>query len=293
MNVDCEDCAGCCLDWRPIAEARSAHERRGPGEPLDDVYNLVPLTRDEVVRFVDRGLGDVLRPRLWRVDEGTPGVVVDGVRLAAIGGRPAFFVGLRKAAKPVAPFGTERRWLDACAFLDPETLQCRIHGEDLYPDECATYPGRNLDLDVETECERVEAAFGGERLLDDDPEGHERYLLGPQAVGAKVFAYPDPDELAGVVDRLLEDELTAADRVRFVGVAAGSSPGSLSVDDERAAAVADEALDADSWAGRAIAAWIDAVDEVGERATEPPSGDDVEVARGAPETPGWDAVGDE
>ena len=75
MNVNCEGCAGCCLDWRPIAETASAHERRGPGDPLDDAYNFVPLTRDEVARFVDRGFGDALTARLWRVDGETPGVV--------------------------------------------------------------------------------------------------------------------------------------------------------------------------------------------------------------------------
>ncbi|MFA1609606.1 YkgJ family cysteine cluster protein [Halobellus rubicundus] len=292
MELNCEGCAGCCLDWRPIAEEPSDHERRGPGEPLDDAYNFVPLTRDEVARFVERGLGDALRPRLWRVDEDTPGVVVDGVRLAAIAGRPAFFVGLAHVPKPVAPFGTERRWLETCAFLDPETLQCRIHGGDLYPDECATYPGRNLDLDVESECERVEAAFGGDRLLDDDPEDGAGPLLGPQAVGAKVFAYPDAEELSGVVDRLSNDGLTATDRAAFVGIAAGSRPGSLAVDEDRAAAATADVLDADSWVGRAVEAWADAASEVGARASDPPSADDVEVARGAPETPGWDAVGE-
>ncbi|MFB6250590.1 MAG: YkgJ family cysteine cluster protein [Halobellus sp.] len=290
MELNCEGCAGCCLDWRSIAEAPLDHEHRGPGEPLDDVYNFVPLTRDEVAQFVERGLGDVLRPRLWRVDEDTLGVVVDGVRLAAIDGRPAFFVGLRKTPKPVAPFGTEERWLDTCAFLDPETLQCRIHGGDLYPDECATYPSRNLDLDVETECERVEREFGGDRLLNDEPEGDNGPLLGPQAIGAKVFAYPQPEELSGIVARLSNDGLTATDRAAFVGVAAGSRPGSLAVDEDRAAAATADVLDADSWVGRAIEAWADAASEVGARASDPPSGDDVEVARGAPETPGWDAL---
>ncbi|RLM56656.1 YkgJ family cysteine cluster protein [Halobellus sp. Atlit-31R] len=292
MKLNCENCAGCCLDWRPIADSPSDHERRGPGEPLDDAYNLVPLTRDEVARFVERGLGDVLTPRLWRVDEETPGVVVDGVRIAAIDGRPAFFVGLRKPPKPVAPFGTERRWLDACVFLDPETLQCRIHDSDLFPDECSAYPSHNLDLGVETECERVEAEFGGDRLLDDRPEADERLLLGPQAIGAKVFGYPDPDDLRGVVDRLQRGALTDTDRAAFVGVAAGSRPGSLSVDDDRAAVAVADVLDADSWAGRAIRDWEDAAGGVGERARDPPDGDDVEVARGAPETPGWDAIDD-
>jgi len=290
MKVNCEGCAGCCIDWRPIAERPSEHERRGPGEPIDDAYNFVALTRDEIARFVERGLGDVLTPRLWRVEEGTPGVVVDGVRVAALAGRPAFFVGFRKPPKPVGPFDTARRWLPTCAFLDPETLQCRIHGDDTYPEECASYPGQNLALDVETECERVEAEYGGQRLLDDAPEGHDGLLLGPQAVGAKVFAYPDTDDLDGVVDRMRRGELADTDRAAFVGAAAGSSPGSLSVDEERAAAATADVLDADSWAGRAVRVWAEAAGELGSSARDPPSGDAVEVSRGAPETPGWDDI---
>jgi len=293
MKLDCEGCAGCCIDWRPIAETPSDHERRGPGEPLDDAYNLVPLTRDEVARFVERGLGDVLTPRLWRVDEETPGVVVDGVRIAALDGRPAFFVGLRKPPKPVSPFETETRWLRACTFLDPDTLQCRIHGSESYPTECETYPSHNLDLGVETECERVEREHGGSRLLDGTPEGgNADLLLGPQAVGAKIFGYPDPDELAGVVERMRRDELTDTDRAAFVGVAAGSSPGSLAVNDERAAAATADVLDADSWAGRAIDEWADAAGDEGAPADDPPRADVVEVDRGAPETSGWDALDD-
>ena len=314
MKLNCEGCAGCCIDWRPLASAPSDHERRGPGEPLDDAYNLVPLTRDEVARFVERGLGDALTPRLWRVDEETPGVVVDGIRIAAVAGRPVFFVGLRKAPKPVAPFGRDRRWLRTCAFLDPETLQCRIHEADTYPAECAAYPSYNLDLGVETECERVEAEYGTDRLLDDDPGEYEGPLLGPQALGAKLFGYPDPDELAGVVDRIRDGALRETDRAAFVGVAAGSRPGTLEIDDDRAAAATADVLDADSWVGRAIDEWETVADERGgvpaEFADEPvaedgpedgvigtvafdvPSGDAVEVARGAPETPGWDAVGD-
>ncbi|QCC46427.1 YkgJ family cysteine cluster protein [Halobellus limi] len=314
MKLNCEGCAGCCLDWRPLASSPSDHERRGPGEPLDDAYNLVPLTRDEVARFVERGLGDALTPRLWRVDEETPGVVVDGVRLAAVDGRPVFFVGLRKTPKPVAPFDTERQWLRTCVFLDPDSLQCRIHDADTYPGECAAYPSYNLNLGVGTECERVEAEYGTERLLDDDPGEYEGPLLGPQALGAKLFGYPDPDELAGVVDRIRDGSLRETDRAAFVGVAAGSRPGTLEVNDERAAAATADVLDADSWVGRAIDEWEAAAAEGGgvpveswdsaaaedgseddaleSAAPDAPTGDEIEVARGAPETPGWDAVDD-
>ncbi|MFB6176362.1 MAG: YkgJ family cysteine cluster protein, partial [Halobaculum sp.] len=98
------------------------------------------------------------------------------------------------------PFGGERVWLDACVFLDPDTLQCRIHEQDRYPRACGTYPGHNLALDAETECERVEQAHGesGERLLDDEvPEDLPPLPFGPQALGGTVFCYPHPDELSG------------------------------------------------------------------------------------------------
>jgi Fe-S-cluster containining protein len=293
MRVDCEGCAGCCLDWRPIAPAASDHERRGPERPLDDVYNLVPLTRDEVAAFVEAGLGDAMTPRMWAAagDERGRRVELDGVEVAAVDGRPAFFVGLRKPPKPVGPFGTDERWLRSCVFLDPETLQCRIHGGDLYPDECAAYPGHNLVLDRETECERVEASFGGDRLLDATaPEEHRGLLLGPQALGAKVFAHPEPDRLDGVVDRMRRGALTDEDRADFVGVAVGSHPGSTEVDDARAATARERVLAAESWVGAAIEAWETAADEAGSPAGDAVDGDAVEVARGAPETPGWDDI---
>jgi len=109
-----------------------------------------------------------MTPRLWRARDG-PSVDVDGYEVAAVAGKPAFFVGLRTVPKPVGPFDTDPRWLPTCAFLDPETLQCRIHDTPEYPTECATYPGHHLALDVETECERVEEHVGGDRLLDDAP----------------------------------------------------------------------------------------------------------------------------
>jgi hypothetical protein len=112
-----------------------------------------------------------------------------------------------------------------------------------------------------------------------------------------------------VVERIREGTLRETDRAAFVGVAAGSRPGSLVVDDERAAAATAEVLDADSWVGRAIDEWEaaaregddtagtdgddPATDAIGSRAPDAPSGDDVEVARGAPETPGWDAIDDD
>ena len=69
MDVDCEGCAGCCIDWRPLTGRAIDHERTGPFDPLDDTYNLVPLTRGEIRRFVERGYGDALRPRLQGLRE--------------------------------------------------------------------------------------------------------------------------------------------------------------------------------------------------------------------------------
>ena len=292
MDLDCRGCAGCCLDWRPLVPAterdRLDHERRGPYPPLDDAYNLVPLDRDEVRGFLDAGLGDVMTPRLWAADRDDPHVTVAGQRLAAIGGRPAFFVGLRKPPKPVAPFDRDDpAWLPTCVFLDPQTLQCRIHDDERYPTECADYPAHNLALGHETECERVEAAWGESRLLDDavPPDVGERLRFGPQAIGSTVFCHPEPAEITGVVDRLVADELTATDRAEFVAVAAASSPGTVAISDSHYEAAKTAALEASSWAGAAIGDWerlADAVDPRPEHAVA------VEDERGAPATPGWD-----
>jgi Fe-S-cluster containining protein len=287
MEVDCENCAGCCVDWRPLADVPE-HERRGPQRPLDDTYNLVPLTREDVRAFLDAGLADALTPRLWAARDG-PSVEIDGREVAAIAGKPAFFVGVRKLPKPVAPFDADASWLPACAFLDPETLQCRIHDTDAYPEECAEYPGHNLALDVDAECERVERHVGGDRLLDDEPpEEQSSLLFGPQAVGEKVFAYPDPADLeAGFLDRLVAGDLTKADRARFVAVATASAPGTTAVEPNKRERAYETAVNAESWVGAAAREWR-------ERAArddpDPELGDPVEEARGAPSTPGWDAL---
>ncbi|SDF80864.1 hypothetical protein SAMN04488067_10920 [Halorubrum xinjiangense] len=295
MELDCEGCAGCCIDWRPLDPAAAGSDRTGPRPPLDDAYDLVPLTRDEVARFVDDGLGDALIPRLFRPAERDDSVRIDGVDLAAVDDRPVFVVGLRKPPKPVAPIGTdEPRWLDACAFLDPTTLQCRIHDTDRYPRTCSSYPGHNLELGAETECERVEAAGGGDRLLDDEPpDDLSAPPFGPQALGATVFAYPDPAELDGAVARLRDGEATADDRARFAGAAVGSRPGSLSVNRDRMAEAWDSAREADSWLGTSIREWTERADADGDRVALGADARDrlvreVEDDAGAPGTPGWD-----
>jgi Fe-S-cluster containining protein len=290
MEVNCEGCAGCCIDWRALNDAKVDHERRGRYVPLDDVGNLAPIRRDEIRAFVDEGFGDVLQPRVF-AGEGDTTVDIDGTEVAAIHGRPAFLVGLRKPPKPVGPFDSDSTWLPTCAFLDPTTLQCRIHGDDLYPETCRRYPGENLALDVETECERVEAVFGGSRLIDDEPPDDAEPTFGPAAVGTTVFAHPDPDRLTGVVDRLLNDESTPEDRAEFVAVAAASSPAMLAVSDPVYEETREQVLDADSWAGRAIDRWTDRAGDAGTDAPAPaPLAKEFEEEAGAPETPGWDAV---
>jgi Fe-S-cluster containining protein len=285
MDVNCEGCAGCCLDWRPLVAGESDHERRGPRTPLDDAYNMVPLTRDDARAFLDAGLADALTPRLWRDDDG---VTVDDVTLATIDGKPAFFLGLRKPPKPVAPFDTGATWLPTCAFLDPTTLQCRIHDQEVYPVECAEYPGHNLRLEQETECERVEAEFGGDRLLDGVPPGDlSGLMLGPQAVGQKVFVHPDPDGLAGVVARLRDGALTDADRAEFTAVAVAARPGTTDIDRDRYDAALETARAADSWVGQAVAEWEARAGPTGSEAADPSVADRVEGDRGAPDTPGW------
>lgn len=289
MEVNCASCAGCCIDWRPLDEDDTDHERRGPWQPLDDTDNFLALTRDEVRAFLETGLGDALTPRLWAAngDSDSEGLEIDGQCVATVAGRPAFFVGLRKPPKPVAPFDLEdERWLPACVFLDPASLQCRLYDDDLFPVECEEYPAHNLTLEVETECERVERVFGGERLLEDDPGDADGLLLGPGAIGAKVFVHPRPDDLEGVLERAARDDLTRADRAEFLAVAAASSPGTIAVSDYHYERGNAQALEADSWVGTAFEEWTARHD-----AGEPPEAElarVIEDRRGAPETPGWE-----
>lgn len=288
MEVNCEGCAGCCIDWRPLG---APDDQPGRYQPLDDEYNLVPLTSDEVRAFCRSGAGGALVPRLFAPPEewsDDRAVRVDGHRLAAIDGRPIFAVGLRSVPKPVGPFGTDRRWLSTCVFLDPETLQCRIHDDDRYPRACAAYPGHNLQLGAATECDRVERVHGGDRLADADPPAElPPRPFGPQALGATVFAHPEPDTLTGRVDRLVCGEPTDEDRATFVGCAAGSAPGSVAVDDERRATARRQVIAADGWIEAARDDWLAAAD-LGATADDPPAADRIETDRGAPPTPGWE-----
>jgi len=296
MDVDCEGCAGCCVDWHALAPGIDDPEHEGERRPLDDATNFVPLERDEVRAFLDDGHADALRPRLWTVStvptDGSGGdgpggtVAIDGYDLAAVDDRPVFYVGLRKPPKPVAAAGrTAPAWLPTCVFLDPETLQCRIHDEDRYPAACEAYPGYNLQLDQETECERVERAGGGDRLLDGEPPRDLPGVgLGPQALGAKLFAHPEPGDLAGRIERLADGEATSADRRTFVTAAAASSPGTLAVSDEWRSRARTAFEEGESWVSGAIEEWT----ALAGGEPDPTLGERIEEARGAPETPGWE-----
>lgn len=328
MEVNCEGCAGCCIDWRSLladgaetetggrdggADSESERRRQRPRdpfaggdegsptresrEPLDDDANFVPLTRDEVRAFLEAGMADALTPRFWHARDDSEGVEVDGHTLAAVADRPAFFVGLRKPPKPVTPFGREEpAWLPTCVFLDPTTLQCRIHGSERYPDECGAYPEHNLALEQETECERVEAAFGGDRLLEDSHDDPDGLLLGSQAVGAKLFCHPRPADLEGIVERAATGGLTRRDRAETIAVAAASSPGTLAISEyhyewgKATVLEASDGVEGGSWVGPAIRDWTRRYRDAGETAPPPTVADAVETERGAPETPGWDAL---
>ncbi|WP_293031460.1 YkgJ family cysteine cluster protein [Natronococcus sp.] len=315
MEVNCRGCAGCCLDWRPLLEvgkeepddrrcARSSSRDDDGGNerafsdrvPLGGSYNFVALARDEVRTVLERGSAAALTPRFWTVEDEREGVEIGDRHVAAVAGRPVFFVGLRKPPKPVAPFGREGpTWLPTCVFLDPTTLQCRVHGSDRFPDECGTYPEQTLALGAETECERVEARFGGDRLLErnhDDPDG---LLFGPQALGAKLFCHPRPDELEGLLDRLERGEPSPTDRAKCIAVAAASSPGTVAVSEphyERALErlEGDESGADDAWIGAAIGEWHRRRDRTraDEAVPDPELAAEIEDRRGAPETPGWE-----
>ncbi len=286
MEVNCRECAGCCIDWRPIAPAASEHERRGLESPLDDRYNMVPLTRDDIRTMLDVGYGDAMRPRLWTAaGEDRETVEIDDRDIVAMNGRPLYMIGLRQVSKPVTPFGTEPRWLRTCSFLDPQTLQCRIHEQSAYPTTCAAYPGQHLAMDVETECERVEAAFGGDRLVDDDPpEELPPAPFGREALGWTVFAHPEPDRLTGMIERIAADGMTTDDRAEFVGMAAGHSPGTLTINPAAVESATSTVRETTSWVGRAIKAWRR---RAGNEESSPADAAIVEETRGAPATSGW------
>ncbi len=280
MEVDCEGCAGCCLDWRSLVEDPSTHERDGKRSPIDDMYNFVPLTRDEIRGFYENDLTDALVPRLWFDDDGLD---INDYSIATINDSPVFYLGPAKPPKPVDPFDTTTAWLPTCVFLDPESLQCRIHNTDLYPTECAEYPAHNLDLGVETECERVENSFGGSRLQEDSiPDTLSELLLGPQAIGQKIFIHPDVERLAGILPRIEAGEVTTEDSTEFVAAALAGSPGTTSVDVDRYRSLKETISQSESWAGKAKQSW-----ESLYHAHDPDVTLAATVESEAPPTPGW------
>ncbi|MWV41722.1 YkgJ family cysteine cluster protein [Natrialba sp. INN-245] len=317
MEVNCEGCAGCCLDWRGLLEDRTYDRARGSirdgdgnRDPIDDDPNFVALTRETVRTYLDQGVADALTPRFWDARDEREGVEIDGRQVAAVAGRPVFFVGLRKPPKPVAPFGREEpSWLPTCVFLDPTTLQCRVHGGALFPQECGAYPAHTLTLKATAECERVEETFGGDRLLDASVrEDLDGLLLGDAAIGEKLFCHPRPAALEGTIERLASGTTTAEDRAETIAVAAASSPGTIAISDHHYERARERALETvnggspgeddrdsrrESWIGPAIDEWQQRRANADEPVPSPRVAADVEVGRGAPETPGWDALDDE
>jgi Fe-S-cluster containining protein len=268
MEVNCEGCAGCCIDWRPLG-APDDREREGRYRALDDACHLVPLARDEIRGFVEAGLGDALVPRLFAA-EGDRTATVDGREVAGIDGRPAFLVGIRTLPKPVAPFDGGRVWLDACAFLDPDTQKCRIHDTDRHPDRCRTYPEHNLELGAKTECGRVERVHGepGATLVDGAvPAELPPPPLGRGALGSTVWGRPP--------------------------TAPRSSPRpprrrpAAAVNADLYEQARERVLTADSWVAVAAADWETAAGPLGDAVDDAPDPDRVEVDRGAPGTTAW------
>lgn len=293
MELSCQGCAGCCIDWTPLAPQITRPERTGPQSPLDAIDNFVPLRGEEVRSYIAAGHGGALVPRLWTVTEDSdtsPATVeIDGYQLAAVADRPVFYVGLRKVPKPVAPFDHERTWLRTCVFLDPSTLQCRIHDTEFYPAACAAYPGHNLLLDQETECERVERATGDQRLLDPTPpDDIDAPAVGPQALGARLFAHPDPEMLSGTVDRIASGTATPSDWRSFIAVAAGSSPGTLAINDPWRTTAREQLRQTESWVDQLLAYWSERAGAIGTPT------DDVQLTPETrdppPEVPGWDTT---
>ncbi|MDY6765219.1 MAG: YkgJ family cysteine cluster protein [Halobacteria archaeon] len=287
MELNCEGCAGCCIDWRSLSsDGINGAEHSGDRIPVDNVYNFTPLTRDDLRTFLKEGYSDFTYPRVWEAD-GEHTVEIDGREIVALEGKPVFYVGLRKTPKPIAPFGIkDPKWIPTCVFLDPTTLQCRIHDNNVYPGSCADYPGQNLKLGVKTECERVEDVFGGERLLNDDPpDEFESFIIGRKAIGEKLFVHPEPERLNGVVMRLARDELKRRDRHEFLSVALAGRPGTTEVNREVYEETLEKLKDMRSWVTKAIRDWEHLFRT--DRDPIPENAKDIEDDRGASPTPGW------
>ena len=208
---------------------------------------------------------------------------IDGYDVISIDGYPLFMIGLRQVKKPVSPFGTEPHWLPSCVFLDPTTLQCRIHDTEIYPTACEAYPGQHLALGVEPMCERVENHWDEQRLLDHEAEATMPPPFGIQALGATAFLHPHPDRLTGRIERFVAGELTPDDRAEFTAVALNQSPG-MPLAKEPTTEQLTSLMDTRSWITDAITDWEQLADTA---PPEAPLSESIETDRVAPETPGW------
>lgn len=286
VELNCQECAGCCIDWHSVVPDREFTDTTFEGyTPYDSRDKFVTVSSDEVRKFIQSGYGDGLIPRLFQPTDNQLGcMTIDGVELASIDSQPVFLMGLRSTRKPVAPFGLDPSWLPTCIFLDPDSLQCRIHNSKVYPDTCARYPADNLYFDAETECERVEQIFGEDRLLEHD-DSSPRPTIGPGSVGGTVFLHPKPERLDGLIKPLLEDPAVEPGRIEFSAVAAASAPGVDHIDQERYEQVHSQLSGSTSWISEVADRWKQ-IYEMG-KPTDHAETLDVEVPTGAPPTPGW------
>jgi len=224
---------------RRLAAARAGRRRLRPhrsSPTLDDAYDLVPLTRDEIAGFVDDGLGDVLVPRLFEPAEGDSAVRIDGVDIAAAGDRPVFAIGLRKP-----PNRSRRSAPTSIAGSTPASSSTRPRSSAGFTATSATRePARRIQLTTSNWTPRPSASASRPpavatassttrspttpRRPCSAPRGRRDRLCAPRPQRSRRRDRPDPRGAAH-----------PDDRARFVGAAVGSSPGSLSVDRDRMA----------------------------------------------------------
>ncbi len=286
MKLNCKECAGCCIDWRSMASKNidMNHEWRGKYKPIDNTYNLVVLTKDDIVNLLQSGYVDSMTPRLFYSSKKS--IEINGISIASIDEKPIFFIGIRKVKKPVSPFGKDSRWLPSCIFLDPSNLQCRIHDSEIYPESCFNYPKNNIALDLETECERVEKNFNQRRLKNEEGiKETSNVFFGPEVIGHKIFVYQNKNELSNIINDIKKNNLDKKQRYKFIATAIASSPGSTTINKKKFQEALSKAYESESWINDTINDWKQR--KQNEKPNPKKSGI-VETKRGAPKTPGWD-----
>jgi len=284
MEVNCEGCAGCCIDWRALNDAKVDHERRGRYVPLDDVGNLAPIRRDGSGPSSTKGSATSSSPDCSPARATPPSISTEPRWRPSTDG-PHSSSACASRPKPVGPFDSDSTWLPTCAFLDPTTLQCRIHGDDLYPETCRRYPRREPRAG---RGDGVRARGSGlRRVPADRRRTARRRRTDLRARGGRDDGVrsPRPRPADGRRRPPAERRVDPEDRAEFVAVAAASSPAMLAVSDPVYEETREQVLDADSWAGRAIDRWTDRAGDAGTDAPAPaPLAKEFEEEAGAPET---------